>query len=53
MRSERKTDLTLTPKKAPARIDLRHPEGPLRDKKWEGISGGVEEAVRPPIQRAR
>ena len=35
--TELKGDLTLNPAKTPKHIDFAHQEGPLKDKKWEGI----------------
>ena len=34
---ELKGDLTLDPAKAPKHINFAHQDGPLKDKKWEGI----------------
>ena len=35
--TELKGDLILNPTKAPKHIDYVHQDGPLKDKKWEGI----------------
>lgn len=35
--TELKGDLILNPAKAPKHLDYVHQEGPLRDKKWEGV----------------
>lgn len=35
--TELKGDLVLNPAKAPKHLDFLHQDGPLKDKKWEGI----------------
>ena len=44
--TELKGDLVLNPSKAPKHLDYIHQEGPLKDKKWEGIYEFKDDALK-------